>query len=157
MSALIRKKNTNFDLVKMGKILAIDFGLRRTGLALSDEMQQFAFGHSTVDSKTLHLDLQKLIPQEGVSEIVLGLPKRLNQEDSHITENVRLLHESLTKAYPELKVELYDERFTSKMASQSISMLGGSKKAKKDKGLIDKVSATILLQSYLQSRLYSGF
>lgn len=135
----------------MGKIIAIDFGLKRTGLALSDETKSFAFGLETIDSRELMNRLVDLTKEEKADTIVLGLPKRLNNEDSHITQNVLLLKEALEKQFPLLAVELMDERFTSKMASQAIAMSGGTKKQRKEKALVDKVSATIILQSYLDS------
>lgn len=136
----------------MGKILAIDFGLKRTGLAISDESQMFAFGLKTIDSKTLNQEIETLVSKENLSDIVIGLPKRLNDEDTHITQNVRILKEVIEKNYPLVKVHLEDERFTSSMASNVIHAAGASKKQKKDKGLIDKVSATIILQSFLDSK-----
>lgn len=136
----------------MSKILALDFGLKRTGMALSDESFTFAFGLKTVDSKNLMNELKLLVVKEKISEIVLGEPKRLNLEDSHITQNVHLLKQALEKEFPALKIALLDERFTSKMASSVISQSGLSKKDKQNKGLIDEVSATILLQDYLSSR-----
>ena len=135
----------------MGKIVAIDFGLKRTGLAITDEANMFAFGLDTVDSKQLVVELKKLVHKESVSTIVLGLPKRLNNEDSHVTQNVFALKEALEKEFSSTKIELHDERFTSKMASQSMHIAGATKKQKKEKGLVDKVSATILLQSYLNA------
>jgi len=135
----------------MGKIIAIDFGLKRTGLAITDEVNMFAFGLDTVDSKQLLARLKEIVTKESVSTIVLGLPKRLNNENSHITENVYLLKDVLEKEFSDVKIELYDERFTSKIASHSMHVAGATKKQKKEKGLIDKVSATILLQSYLTS------
>lgn len=136
----------------MGKALAIDFGLKRCGLAITDDAQFFAFGLSTVDSQALEDELEKLIPKEKVSDIVLGLPKRLNDEDTHITQNVRMLGEVLKKKYPQIELHFIDERFTSSMASEAIHLAGASRKQKKDKGLVDKVSATIILQSYLDSK-----
>ncbi len=135
---------------QMPKILAIDFGLKRTGLAISDDSNIFAFGLDTVDSRKLMDVLVQTVKKEKVGTLVLGEPKRLNTEDSHISENVRQLKQVLEKQFPDQKVVLLDERFTSKMAAQSISFAGGGKKMKGDKGLIDKVSATIILQSYLQ-------
>jgi putative Holliday junction resolvase len=135
----------------MSKILAIDFGLKRTGLALSDDSRIFAFGHDTVESKDLMNYLIKLVPKEVISTIVLGEPKRLNNTDTHISENVRLLKEALKLKFSEIEIVSMDERFTSKMASQSISMMGKNKATHQNKGLVDKVSATIILQSYLQS------
>ena len=133
----------------MGKIIAIDFGLKRTGLSITDEMNMFAFGLDTVDSKELMTSLNDLIPKENIDTIVLGLPKRLNNEDAHITQNVYLLKEALEKQFNLVKVVLIDERFTSKMASQSMHTAGATRKQKKQKGLVDKVRATIILQSYL--------
>lgn len=133
----------------MGKIVAIDFGLKRTGLAITDEMNTFAFGLDTVESVNLMDELKRLAKEENVSTFVLGLPKRLNNSDAHVTHNVLLLKEAIEKEILMSKVELLDERFTSKMASQSMHTAGATKKQKKQKELIDKVSATIILQSYL--------
>jgi putative Holliday junction resolvase len=133
------------------RILALDFGLKRTGLAITDEHNIIASGLKTLDSKVLMSELHKLVPVNNVGTIVLGEPKRLNNEHTHITENVHILFEVLKKEFPQLDVTLYDERFTSKMASHAISMSGLSKNKKQDKGLIDEVSATILLQSYMSS------
>lgn len=138
----------------MGKIIAIDFGLKRTGLAITDDANFFAFGLDTVDSRELMSKLISLVKKEKVSTIVVGLPKRLNTEDSHITSNVYAFKEALEKQFSNLKIELYDERLTSKMASQSMHIAGATKKQKREKGLVDKVSATILLQSYLSSLNY---
>ncbi|MEJ6617146.1 MAG: Holliday junction resolvase RuvX [Crocinitomicaceae bacterium] len=133
----------------MGKIVAIDFGLKRTGLAITDEMNMFAFGIDTVESVKLMDELKRLNKEEKVSHFVLGLPKRLNNEDAHVTQNVYLLKEAIEKEILLSKVDLLDERFTSKMASQSMHTAGAKKKQKKTKELVDKVSATIILQSYL--------
>ncbi|MFT6921886.1 MAG: putative Holliday junction resolvase [Crocinitomicaceae bacterium] len=136
----------------MSKILSIDFGLKRTGLAITDDAKMFAFGLDTVDSKMLMDKIASLVKDEKVDEIVIGLPKRLNNEDSHVTENVRLLKEAVENKFPVLTVALLDERFTSKMASSAMHTAGATKKQKKEKGLIDKVSATIILQSYLDGK-----
>jgi putative Holliday junction resolvase len=134
----------------MGKALALDFGLKRTGLALSDESRIFAFGHSTVESKDLVSVLKLLIPNEKVSTIVLGKPKRLDNSLFEINQNIDLLIEALKKEFPSCEIVQIDERFTSKMASQVISQSGKSKKERQDKSLIDKVSAALILQSYLE-------
>ena len=136
----------------MGKIVALDFGLKRTGIAMTDDSQIFAFGKETIDSRMLMEYLEKLVVKDAVETIVLGEPKRLNTEDSHITQNVHLLFNALKAKFSTLNVVLYDERFTSKMASQSLASSGHSKAMKQNKGLIDEVSATILLQSYLASK-----
>ncbi len=136
----------------MGKVLAIDFGLKRSGLAISDETQMFAFGLKTIDSEALDQEIAALVSKEYLTDIVIGLPKRLNDEDTHITQNVRMLKEVLEKRYPHIQVHLEDERFTSSLAANVLHIAGASKKQKKDKGLIDKVSATIILQSFLDTK-----
>lgn len=133
----------------MGKVVSIDFGLKRTGIAISDESRMFAFGLDTVESKQLMTYLIDLEKKERFSTIVLGMPKRLNNEDSHVSENVRLLKSALEKQFAGIEIILIDERFTSKMASASMYSAGASRKQQKQKELIDKVSATIILQSYL--------
>jgi putative Holliday junction resolvase len=136
---------------KSKRILALDFGLKRTGLAITDENNIIASGLKTVDSKVLLVEVHKIVSEKNIGTLVLGEPKRLNNEHTHITENVHILFEVLKKEFPTLFVTLYDERFTSKMASQAISMSGLTKNKKQDKALIDEVSATILLQSYMRS------
>lgn len=133
----------------MGKILAIDFGLKRTGIAITDENKIIASGLTTVDSKEMMNFLIELTKKEVIETIVLGEPKRLNNEDSHITANVHLLKEALEKQFPKITIQLIDERFTSKMAFQTMIDGGLSKKKRKNKELIDEISATIILQSYL--------
>ncbi len=135
----------------MGKILAIDFGLKRTGIAITDENKIIASGLTTVDSRDLMTFLVNLNQKEKLETIVLGEPKRLNNEPSHITANVHLLKEALEKQFPLIPVVLIDERFTSKMAFQSMIDNGMSKKQRSNKGLIDEISATIILQSYMQT------
>ena len=135
----------------MGKILAIDFGLKRTGIAITDENKIIASGLTTVDSKELMNFLIQICTKEIIETIVLGEPKRLNNEPSHITSNVHLLKEALEKQFPLIPIVLIDERFTSKMAFQSMIDNGMSKKQRKNKGLIDEISATIILQSYMQT------
>ncbi len=135
----------------MGRKIALDFGLKRTGIAITDELNIIASGLTTVDSRELMDFLKKLIPEKKVDTIVLGLPKRLNNEDSHITQNVYLLKEALEKQFPLVSVVLLDERFTSKMAFQSMIDGGLSKKQRQNKALIDEISATILLQNYMSS------
>lgn len=136
----------------MQRIVALDFGLKRTGIALTDEMNIIASGLTTVDSRELMTYLKNLVATKNIGTIVLGEPKRLNLEDSHSSENVRLLKEALDKEFPLLTIALVDERFTSKMALQTMHLGGLSKKQKKNKALIDEISATIILQSYLEQR-----
>lgn len=133
----------------MGRIMALDFGLKRTGIALTDELNIIASGLKTVDSKELMSFLKETIPTKKIDTLVLGEPKRLDNSDTHITENVRLLKQALEKEFPTVKVILMDERFTSKMAFQTMIDGGLSKKQRQNKALIDEISATIILQSYL--------
>ena len=134
----------------MGKALALDFGLKRTGMALTDDERIFAFGHSTVESKDLIVTLKSLILKEKISTIVLGKPKRLDNSLFEINQNIDQLIEVLKKEFPTCEIIQIDERFTSKMASQIISQSGKNKKERQNKSLVDKISATIILQSYLE-------
>lgn len=138
----------------MGRIIALDFGLKRTGIAVTDESNIIASGLKTVESKNLMNELIILIPQLHISELVLGLPKRLNNTDSHITSNVLLLREALEKQFPLVKIHLLDERFTSKMAFQSMIDGGLSKKKRQDKALVDEISATLILQSFMSQQSF---
>lgn len=133
----------------MNRILAIDFGLKRTGIAITDEANIIASPLTTVDSKDLMTFLKETVTKSKVGTIVLGEPKRLNNEDSHITENVRMLKTVLEKEFPAQKIVLMDERFTSKMAFQSMIDSGMKKKQRQEKGTVDMISAAIILQSYL--------
>lgn len=133
----------------MGKIIAIDFGLKRTGLAITDELQIIATGLETVESKKLMEYLIALFQKEKIEKIVLGEPKRLDGSDAHITQNVYLLKEALEKQFIGIPVILHDERFTSKMAVEAMIAGGMKKKQRQDKAMIDKISATIILQSYM--------
>jgi putative Holliday junction resolvase len=133
----------------MGRVIGIDFGLKRTGLALSDPSEIIASGLKTVDSRELMKVLIELVQKENVEAIALGEPKRLNNEASHITVNVHLLKEALENQFPLIKIVLIDERFTSKMAFQAMIDGGVKKKDRQNKATVDMVSATIILQSYL--------
>ena len=135
----------------MGKAIGIDFGLKRSGIAITDDMKLFSFPYETIDSQGLMVYLETLVPKEAIDTIVLGEPKRLDNSDTHITENVRLLHHALTVKFPQLTRVLMDERFTSKMAVQAMITGGMKKKDRQVKGNIDKVSAAIVLQSYLSA------
>ena len=136
----------------MGRIVALDFGLKRTGIAMTDELQIIASPLTTVDSAELMVFLKDLVLKNKVDTIVLGEPKRLNNEDTHITQNVYMLKEALEKEFPLQKIELVDERFTSKMAMQSMIDGGLKKKQRQEKGALDSISATIILQSYMNQR-----
>ena len=138
-------------LYKMGKIISIDFGLKRSGIAISDTSKTFAFPLSTIPSVSLMENLQSLFMKEEIDLIALGFPKRLNNTIFEIGENILELKKVLEKKFPDKSVVLVDERFTSKIASQVISQSGLSKKQKQKKSLVDKISATLILQSYIES------
>jgi putative Holliday junction resolvase len=132
----------------MSKIVAIDFGLKRTGLAITDENAIIASPLCTVDSQNLMDFLFELYSKEKFSTIVLGYPTRMDGSDSHITENVRLLKGVLEKQFPTCIIDLQDERFSSSRAMDTIH-LAGKKKQLKEKNLVDKLAATLILQDYL--------
>ena len=134
----------------MSKYLAIDFGLKRTGLAITDDSKIIASPLAAVESNKLMEYLIKQVSIQNINKIILGFPLRLDGSDSHITENVRLLRTVLEKQFPEVEVILQDERYSSSRAQQTVHF-AGKKKQHKDKGLIDKLSATIILQEYLET------
>lgn len=137
----------------MPRVLAIDLGTKRTGLAVTDPLQMLANPLETIETSTLMNYLKKYIEQEEVEALVLGYPRKLNGEETEMTPKVLAMKEKLQKAFPTLKIELVDERFTSKMAMQSMIAMGSKKKDRKEKaGNLDKVSAAIILQSYLDKK-----
>ena len=137
----------------MPKILAIDFGLKRTGLAITDDHTIIASPLTTVDSSTLMEFLLQLFVKESISTIVLGFPTRLDGSDTHITENVRLLKEVLAKQFPQCSIFFQDERFSSSRAMETIHLVG-KKKQMKEKSLVDKLAATLILQDYLSQQSF---
>ncbi|MFM7006230.1 MAG: Holliday junction resolvase RuvX [Flavobacteriales bacterium] len=132
----------------MSVVLCIDFGLKRCGLAISDPKRIIASPLETIASATLENWLESEIPKRQIAEIVLGYPTRLDGSDSHVTENIRLLKAVLEAKFSFIPVHLFDERFSSKMASSAIAQMGHKKK-KQDKGLVDQVAAALILQEYL--------
>jgi putative Holliday junction resolvase len=135
----------------MARILALDFGTKRTGIAITDEMQIIASGLTTVATKELIEFLKKYISEENVELFIVGEPKQMNYEASESEESIAKFLVKLEKAIPQIPVKRVDERFTSKMAFQTMIDSGLKKKQRKDKALIDEISATIILQSYLQN------
>jgi putative Holliday junction resolvase len=134
----------------MPRVLAIDLGTKRTGLAVTDPLKILASPLETVETSQLTSFLKTYFAKEEVETIVLGLPTRLNGQDNEMTPRVMKLKEELEKAFPEKEIALVDERFTSKMAMQSMIAMGSKKKDRREKtGNLDKVSAAIILQSYL--------
>ncbi len=135
----------------MPRILAIDLGTKRTGLAVTDPLKMLANPLETIETSTLLDYLKSYCEREEVDTLVLGYPTRLNGQDNEMTPKVITMKDRLSKAFPDKKIELVDERFTSKMAMQSMITMGSKKKDRKEKaGNLDKVSAAIILQSYLE-------
>ncbi|WOC52863.1 crossover junction endodeoxyribonuclease RuvA [Bergeyella porcorum] len=137
----------------MGQIMAIDYGKKRTGIAVTDDMKIIASGLDTVDTAGLMPFLKKYFSENSVETIVVGLPTDLKGNMSEVETDIQKFIGEFKVAFPEVSVERLDERFTSKMASFFISQSGKSRKERQDKGLIDKVSATIILQNFLEQRL----
>lgn len=136
----------------MGQILAIDYGKARTGIAVTDDMQIIASGLTTVETPKLIDFLKKYFSENSVDEVVIGLPTDLKGNMSDIETEIQKFILVFEKEFPDKKINRLDERFTSKMASFFISQSGKNKKQKQEKGLIDKVSATILLQNFLDQK-----
>jgi putative Holliday junction resolvase len=136
----------------MGRILAIDYGLKRTGIAVSDPMRIIATALDVVESQKLIPFLKAYFLREQVDELVLGLPKRLNNLDTDMTPHVNTLAEQLKNFFPDKPLTLVDERFTSSIALQTMIAGGMKKKDRQVKGNADKISATLILQTYMQSK-----
>ena len=139
-------------LRSMGRLLAIDYGSKRTGIAVTDEMQIIASGLTTVDTKTLMDFLKSYTTKETVNLILIGLPKQMNNELSESEPLILKFIKRLTKELPDMPIQRVDERFTSKMAFQTMIDSGLNKKQRKNKALVDEISATLILQSYLHNK-----
>ena len=138
----------------MGRILSIDYGRKRTGLAVTDPLQIIAGGLATVATSELFEWLQSYIAKEDVERIVIGEPRQPNGEPS---ENLARVHQFVNrwrKVVPSIPIEYYDERFTSVLAHQVMIDGGLHKKARQNKGLVDEISATIILEDYMRSRKF---
>lgn len=133
----------------MGRVIAIDFGMKRTGLAVTDPLRIIASALETVESKELMAFLGGYCAREGVDGFVVGLPVNLDGSDTDVTMNARALADALRKRFPACFVELADERFTSRMAQQALNASGKGRMARREKGQIDRISATIILQGWL--------
>lgn len=140
----------------MGRIIAIDYGCKRTGLAVTDPLRIIANALETVDTKQLEKYLADYFSKNDVDIIVLGKPSQMNGEPSETMRYIEPLAGRLRHAYPEKKVVLYDERFTSVMAHRTMLESGIGKMARRDKALVDRISATIILQSYMDSIEYNA-
>lgn len=136
----------------MARILAIDYGQKRTGIAVTDTMQMIANGLTTVETKDLEKFVIDYMAKEDVSTIVIGKPTQMNGEDSENMKRIEPFFNRLKKLFPDKEVTYYDERFTSVLAHQAMLQSGISKKARQNKALVDKISATIILEDYMQSK-----
>jgi putative Holliday junction resolvase len=133
----------------LARILSIDYGLKRTGIAVTDPLQIIATGLTTVESKQLIPFLKEYFIKEQVELIIIGEPKNMDDSDTHATPLVEKCIKDLEKNFPAMPIRRVDERFTSKMAKDSMLEMGLSKKQRRNKALVDEIAATILLQEYL--------
>ena len=136
----------------MSRIISIDYGKKRTGIAVTDVLQLIATGLTTVPTTELFAFLEDYVRKEQVERMVVGEPRQTNGQPSENMERVRQFVNRWRKAHPEIPVEMYDERFTSVLAHQAMLTGGLGKKRRQDKALVDEISATILLQDYLNYR-----
>ena len=136
----------------MGRILAIDYGKVRTGIAVTDEFQIIASGLTTVPTKELISFLKNYVIKESVELFLVGLPKQMNNEPSESEELIAPFLSKLKNTLPNIPIKRVDERFTSKMAFQTMIDSGLNKKQRKNKALVDEISATLILQGYLYTK-----
>ncbi|MBQ6860997.1 MAG: Holliday junction resolvase RuvX [Alistipes sp.] len=136
----------------MGRILAIDYGRVRTGLAVSDPLQMIAGGLATVPTKELERFIAEYMSREEVTTIVLGKPMQMNGEPSETWRFIEPLARRLQAAHPTVEVTFYDERFTSVLAHRAMIDGGMKRMARRDKAVVDKIAATIILEDFLQFR-----
>lgn len=136
----------------MGRILAIDYGTKRTGIAVTDELQIIASGLTTVNTKDLLVFLNDYIKNESVELFLIGEPKQMNNTASESELHIAEFIQKLQKQIPNIPITRVDERFTSKMAFQTMIDSGLKKSQRKNKALVDEISATLILQSYLYSK-----
>ena len=140
----------------MGRIIAIDYGTKRTGLAVTDPLRIIANALETVETKGVEKWLADYFTKNDVDIIVLGKPSQMNGQPSETMRFIEPLATRLRRAYPDKEVVLYDERFTSVMAHRAMLESGIGKMARRDKALVDRISATIILQSYMDSIQYNA-
>ncbi|WP_396148479.1 Holliday junction resolvase RuvX [Flavobacterium sp.] len=137
----------------MPRILAIDYGIKRTGIAVTDELQIIASGLTTIPSETIIPFLKDYFSKENVSTVLIGEPKQMNGLPSESTPIIEKFVTTFSTEFPEMKVVRVDERFTSKMAFQTMIDSGLSRKQRQNKGLVDEIAATILLQDFLTRKM----
>ena len=136
----------------MPRLLAIDYGAKRTGLAVTDPLQIIATALDTVHAKDVLAYVTQYKEKEEIEAFVVGMPRRLDNTETDNTPRVEAFVKQLKKTFPEIPVHTHDERFTSSMALQSMIASGSKKSDRKEKGNIDKISATIILQSFMEAR-----
>lgn len=137
----------------MAKILAIDYGTQRCGIAITDDLQIIASGLTTVPTPDLLTFLKKYCSEENVEKIVVGHPKQMDNTDSESEVHIQVFLKKMKEQMPYIHIDRYDERFTSKLALLTMVHSGMNKKQRQNKALIDEISATIILQGYMQSKL----
>lgn len=153
---LCKGKDADKIIGYMGRILAIDYGRKRTGIAVSDPLQLIANGLATVPTHQLLAYILDYLTREQVERILVGLPKQMNNEASESMKYIEPFVRSLKKKLPDIPVEYVDERFTSVLAHHAMLEGGLKKKARQNKALVDEISATIILRDYLESRRFSS-
>ncbi len=136
----------------MGRILALDYGGKRTGIAITDELQLIASGLTTVVTSELMVFLKNYIASEKVELVIVGEPKQKDGTHSSIEEEIKKFLKKFSKVFPDLAVKRVDERYTSKMAFQTMIDSGLKKKQRQNKALVDEISATIILQEFLYNK-----
>jgi putative Holliday junction resolvase len=136
----------------MSRIMAIDYGLKRTGLAVTDPLQIIATGLTTIESSQLIPFLKDYFKKEPVELMLIGEPKNWDESDTHATPLVRRVMVQLQREFPSIPLMPVDERYTSKMASRAMIEMGLKKKQRRNKALVDEIAATILLQEYLEKK-----
>lgn len=136
----------------MGRLMAIDFGRKRVGIAVTDTMQIIANGLTTVSTSEIFNFLRTYTSKEKVDAFIVGLPKQMNNEESESMKYITPFVKGLQNNFPNIEIQMYDERFTSKLAQQTMIQGGMSKKDRQNKAMIDQISATIILQSYMESK-----
>jgi putative holliday junction resolvase len=132
------------------RILAIDYGLKRTGIAVTDPLQIIATGLTTVDTPQLFVFLKKYFNDEIIEMVIIGEPKNWDDTDTHATPLVQAFVKRFKKDFPAMPIKMVDERYTSKMAKQTMIDSGLKKKDRQNKKLVDEIAATIILQEYMQ-------
>ena len=135
----------------MARILAIDYGGKRTGIAVTDPLQIIATGLTTIDSKEMISFLKNYFLQEEVELIIIGEPKNWDESDTHATPLVNEAIKNIKKEFPQIPLKTVDERYTSKMARHAMIEMGMKKKDRRNKKIVDEIAATIMLQEYMQS------